>query len=405
MDCQSKIKQQKRLAILISFDRIKNLKTNWDYLINEFTSTLDFVYLINIYNLTFAKKKEFDIYEIKKLFSKKVILINPKSIREFKDFLENKNIVFLNNLENNFTDIKILFLIRNYKQIIIQNIGHIQLAQITDIYKYPIKTLIFYLKKKWPRLIIKLLSIAGLLPKMDVRFTSNSVNINKILKNPIKKFLYKNKILYTKKIYLVNSRAYDIYLKNKFKISEEFIVHLDASLNYYHETDLIGIRNSEILNDHYFHLKKFLLNLSKTFNKKVVVCIHPSYNLKEHQNYLQDFQVYKFVTREYIYKAFIVTVFDSSAIIDAVVLNKKIIGLYSEFMSKNEKIHSSQFSKLIGYKLMNTQNNFNKKFLINELNDNVLKYKRYISQHVIHKPGTLGSDMIMRYLKKKFNVF
>lgn len=405
MNYQSKTKEQKRLAIIISFDRIRNLKTNWDYLINEFTSQLDFIYLINIQNCTFYKKKKYDLYKIKKIFSKKVIIFSPKNIQEFKNFLKNKNLVFINNLENYLTDIKILFSIRNFNQIIIQNIGNVQLTQITDIYQYPIKTLIYYLKKKWPRLIIKLLSVIGLLPKIDIRFTSNSVNLNKILKNPIKKFLYKNKFLYTKKIHLVNSRAYDIYLENKFKNSEQYIVHLDASLNYYHETDLVGYRNSEILNNHYFYLEKFLLKLSKLYKKKVIVCIHPSYNLTEHQNYFKNFKVFKFVTREYIYKAFIVTVFDSSSIIDAVVLNKRIIGIHSKFMSENEKIHSSQFSKLIGYKYMDTQDNLNKTKLINELNDNISRYKKYISKYNIHQPGIHGSDMIIKYLKKKYNIF
>jgi hypothetical protein len=405
LNYQSKTKQQKRLAILISFERIGNLKTNWDYLINEFTSQLDFIYLINIQNLTFYKKKNYNLNKIKKNFSEKVIIFSPKNIQEFKNFLKNKNLVFINNLENNLTDIKILFLIRNYNQVVIQNIGHVQLSQITDIYQYPIKTLVYYLKKKWPRLIIKLLSAIGLLPKIDVRFTSNSVNINKILKNPIKKFLYTNKFLYTKKIHLVNSRAYDIYLQNKFKKNEKYIVHLDASLNYYHETDLVGHRNSEILNNHYFYLKKFLLKLSAVYNKKVIVCIHPSYNLEEHQKFFKDFKVLKFVTREYIYKAFIVTVFDSSSIIDAVVLNKRIIGINSKFMSENEKIHSSQFSKLIGYKYMSTQDAFDKTILMTELNNKISKYKKYIAQHIVHKPKVLGSDMIIKYLKREYNIF
>jgi hypothetical protein len=404
MSYESKIKQQKRLAILISFERIRNLKTNWDYLINEFTSQLDFIYLINTQNLTFYKKKKYNLYK-KKNFSEKVIIFSPKNIREFKNFLKNKNLIFINNLENNLAEIKILFSIRNFNQIIIQNIGNVQLTQHTDFYQYPSKSLIFYLKRKWPRLIIKLLSVIGLLPKIDIRFTSNSLNINAILKSPIKKFLYKNKILYTKKINLVNSRAYDIYLQNKFKKSEQYIVHLDASLNYYHETDLVGYRNSEIINNHYFYLEKFLLKLSKLYKKKVIVCIHPSYNLTEHQNYFKNFNVFKFVTREYIYKAFIVTVFDSSSIVDAVVLNKRIIGIHSKFMSKNEKMHSSQYSKLIGYKYMDTQDNFNKTKLINELNDNISRYKEYISKHIIHEPGIHGSDMIIKYLKKKYNIF
>ena len=70
-------------------------------------------------------------------------------------------------------------------------------------------------------------------------------------------------------------------------------------------------------------LKKFLKKLSSTYNKEVKVCIHPQYNIKEHQKNLPDFEVIKFKTRDLIYKAFIVTFFDSSSVIDAILLKKK----------------------------------------------------------------------------------
>ena len=74
--------------------------------------------------------------------------------------------------------------------------------------------------------------------------------------------------------------------------------------------------------------------MSKSYNKEVKICIHPSYDTAEHKKYLNNFEVLKFVTREYIYKSFIVTCFDSSIITDAILLKKRIIGLESNFVDQ-----------------------------------------------------------------------
>ena len=46
-----------------------------------------------------------------------------------------------------------------------------------------------------------------------------------------------------------------------------------------------------------------------------------------------------------ISNADLVTFFDSSSIVDAILLNKKIFSLSSTYMGKNERIHSTVYSK------------------------------------------------------------
>ena len=81
-----------------------------------------------------------------------------------------------------------------------------------------------------------------------------------------------------------------VLYNEKKNISEDYIVHLDYNLNHYHETELRGIMPQEIIEKHYFYLEKFLKKLSNTYNKEVKVCIHPRYNIKEHQKNLPDFE-------------------------------------------------------------------------------------------------------------------
>ena len=67
------------------------------------------------------------------------------------------------------------------------------------------------------------------------------------------------------------------------------------------------------------------------YNKKVVVCIHPKDNLKLKKKYFPNINVVQYETRENIYKAFLVLYFDTSAIVDAILLKKRILTLFSNF--------------------------------------------------------------------------
>ena len=63
------------------------------------------------------------------------------------------------------------------------------------------------------------------------------------------------------------------------------------------------------------------------------------------KKYYKDFEVIKYITKEMVYNADLVTFFDTSSIIDAVLLNKKIFSLSSIYMGKNERKHSTVYSK------------------------------------------------------------
>ena len=243
----------------------------------------------------------------------------------------------------------------------------------------------------------------GLIGKVDIRFISNKTYLRNIKKNRIKNFLYTNKLFFAKELIAVNCMASDILKTYKQEIKEDYIVHLDGSLNYYHETQLRGHFSEEKIQQHYLYLSKFLKNLSNIFNKEIIVCIHPRYNLEEHKKNLPDFKVVQFKTREYVYKSFLVTTFDSSAVIDAVILKKKIIGITSDFMSKNEIANSKTYAKIINYMNLNTKNvNIEKELILNELNDNIKKYDDFINNFLHFDDTKLGIDKVIETIKERY---
>ena len=71
------------------------------------------------------------------------------------------------------------------------------------------------------------------------------------------------------------------------------------------------------------------------YNKKLVVCIHPSDNLELKKKYFPNIKVVQYQTIENIYKAFLVLFIESSAIVDAIFHKKRILTLISNYLREN----------------------------------------------------------------------
>ena len=324
------MKKKKYIAILCSFHSIENgffyvLRST----IKKISENFEKIYVINCQNLRFfpnlAKKiyveKDYNLSTFDKVqMPKNFILFNPKNSKDFSNFIKDKDIIIMNHINKHFFDLKVQMLVKKHKlkQFQISNLGKEGSSPLIPTYKHIFKTFILFFNETLFNKLTVLLSNFGIVPKLDVRFFSNKKHLEYIKKSKVKNFLYKNNFLWSKEIKIVNSMAYDVLLENKLKISEEFIVHLDAGLNNRHEIVLRGEWPKDKVEKHYYYLEKFLKKLSKEFNKKVIVTIHPGYNIEDHQPYFKDFEVIKYKTTELIFKSFMVTAFDSSAVTEAI---------------------------------------------------------------------------------------
>ena len=70
------------------------------------------------------------------------------------------------------------------------------------------------------------------------------------------------------------------------------------------------------------------------YNKKAVVCLHPTDNLQLKKKYFPNLEVVQHQTTENTYKAFLVLFIESSAIVDAILLKKRILNLISNFFRR-----------------------------------------------------------------------
>jgi len=380
-------------AIEISRDLIENLNKNFKNF-----------FLVNSENINFFKKKIYDYsfqeYETFKIF-------NPKNSNELLIFCENKNIVVINNFGRDYGSLRLHLILKKLKipQVMISHIGNIATGTRYDFF-HPILLVKEYFIRTFFKKFILFLIIIKFINQIQIRFISGNLILNKIKKNFFKNFLYCNNFFYAKKIVPINSRSYDFFLSKKNSVSEDYIIHLDAYLNYKHETDVRGTLPSYIIDKHYFYLNNFLEKLSNSYKKEVIVCVHPKYNLNYHQNYFKKFRVVQFQTRKYIYKSFLVCNFDSSAIIDAVVLKKKIIGLTSHFMGKNEFMHSKGWSNNVGYKSMDIIKdcNFDSKKLLKVIQLNIFNYDQFLKDYHIVDERISSNQKIIQGIKEVMNL-
>ena len=373
-------------------------------LINQLSNNFKNIYFINSGNLLFPKNKNIqdNLESIKKLSNNH--FINPKNFKEFDIFLKNKDVLIISNFGRELNTLRINFFLKRKKIKIFQvsNLGFFNVSPTYDFKLNFFPIIKHFFSIKFFKKFAVVLSNLGIFPKNEIRFISNKDIIDNIYNNPLKKSLYKNKLLFSKKIVLINSKSYDLFKKKTFNISDDYIIHLDKEFNWPELVSIRGKYSQKKLEEYYYFLNRFLSKLSNDFKKKVIVCIHPGYELKKFKNYFPKFEVVQFKTAEYIYKAFLVTMIDSSSVVDAILLKKKILALTSDSFGLNEKNYTLGNINKYGISHLDIERDFDKsgQFILNLLESKIHGYDKYISQNICFDKETSGYEKIIKTLKE-----
>ena len=377
-----KDKQNNFFCILTAFGSIEQFINQKKYLINEISNSFKIFYIINSEKLEFnSKKRSRDLNKIKNMLPNNCILFDPYNSKEFIDFSKDKRLIVFFNVGRSWRDYRTHYLLKKVKAklIVIQNIGNSQSTTYPKAKSFFQQS--FY--KHLPHKILIILSIFNFFPKVDIRFLSNRINFERATNNFFYKISKKNKyikLFYTKNFFLVNTLAFDTMHSSTLKISEEKIVMVDTNVNHKDNIQFSGLLTDEQVEKIYKKLEIFLKEISVLYSKPVVVCVHPSQNLNEIKKYMPEFEIVKYKTRENIYKAFLVFFYDSSAIVDAYLLKKRLVVLENALMGKSLTILSKTYPFKTGVKKINLQEklNINDKELFLKNIEEVNKSKKYI---------------------------
>ena len=247
-----------------------------------------------------------------------------------------------------------------------------------------------------PRKIAVFLCIIKIFSKIECRFTSNKKNFT-FYKN--KNFLSKY-ISYYKEVKYVKSSLFEKFENEK--ISEDYIVLLDFYPYWREAVSHTSLKLDEVY-IHYRKLRKLLSLLENFYKKKIVITLHPAYPEKFYEDVFPGLRVYKHRTVEFINKAFIVLFVQSSAIIHAILKNKKIL-LFESDLFKKKEFESLIYKNVLGIKSIKLSDNYviNKKEFINDLDKKVRNYSKYKNNYFGHKLKKKSSEEIYDFIKNKY---
>ena len=395
---------KKKIIYFSSFKSNGVLYTTFKSFFKLINKRFDEIIIINTDNLRLCNKEKVKYDdELKKKFPSKVKFYNPKNFDELNKKNYFNNSIIVNNFVATFGYYGVMRFIAKKKipQIVISNIGNIQ-SSIFYFWKKNYNYFIQIFNKHLPKKLATILAHFKFFSKVEIRFTSNRKIYENFILNKKRKI---SKPSIYKEMVLVKSNQFDQKKGNDTR--EEYITLLDADPNYGEIIGSTGKFRELNINEHYNNSIIFLKNLKKKFKKKIIICIHPNYNLEKISKVYKDFHVVKFKTKYFIERSNIVLFYDSSAIIDAIVNKKKIISLRSNLF-KGQKDMTSSYTDKIPFKSLNISSKnmtIKKNKLINELNNKIKLYDNYLNKYASKDLNEIGSQKIIdiienRYFKK-----
>jgi hypothetical protein len=389
------------LTSFTSLDAYYNANKNFlNLLSNEFNN----IYIVNSENLKiFWKNKKFKKKSFLK-FPKKINFINPKNFKELDYFIQGKKPLIINNIKRKFEFYKLLSFIskRKIPQILIGDTGNIQ-ASVYFWHGYNnFRLILNFFTTLLPRWISRLLVFFKIFSPIDIRFTSNRKHYEHFIKKSKQNFFIKFPS-YFKKWVLVKSRIFDSFDKKSVTaLSEEYILLLDQEPEY-REMKEVSILDKNLIKEHYEKMNRLLLNLSKTFKKEVIISIHPLYDLKRTSRRFKNYKVVRMQTTNYIKKSFLVLFFDSSAILPAFILKKKIICVQADLF-KGRRYNSDLYKDYLDLKSLNINDDLkiNKNKFIKDLNNKTKYYKNHLNNYSASNLAQSGSENIINHIKRRY---
>ena len=411
--------KKKYLAYCINdLSKLNQIINSDQLLLTKICQNFDKLLIINTGNLRFFlnkndrldkkyffinKKDNRFIVKNKKLnLPKNIELFNPLNIKDFKNFMKDKDIIGINKFGRTFNDLNIHFLFKyfNIKQVQISDLGNLQ-SEIFPIKNYNIIAWLKKLNHDWGHMATVALSNLGLVPKIDIRFISSKKTFKSLKRNSLFKRL---NLFYYKEHILINTKTYDYIASNNPKISEKKIVLLDVMFKHPEMLGMGDLPEPRVIKKFYNKINKFLKILENNYKKKIVVCIHPKDNLKEKKKIFNKYKVIQYSTKKKIFESFMVLFFDTSAVVDAILLKKKIIVLTTSLQGKNSMMVGDDYHKKAGIFKIDLDNyQFkSKKTLLNQLNKSKTGQLNYTKTYLAPDGNNLGFEKIINTIKNRF---
>ena len=387
------MRENKKLYILCSGDIQMNIKFN-EVLYKSIFSEMKNVAFADV-KITSQNRQVDDLnktYEDKKNY--KIISINT-AIDLAK--LLKQDCIVLSLFSHSPKDWLIFFLARIYNTPIlyINAIGSVVQVGSTRSNKFFLK-LLYSLR---PRMILSKIYIVLVALRIFQCIDTIYITEKK------RKIRYEKHINY-KRVKLVNSKFYDLFLQNQVPKFEEYIVFLDSMMPYH--GDQIAFGYTPIDRDYYYtSLNSLFKLLEKIMKKKVIVCLHPKYDESNLKFDFPNTLAVKYKSDYYIPKAKLVLFHETSSINYALMYEKEILQLTSKKFNDFVLQNCKDWHESINCEQLEFDNYLEKAQIESMLEKQKIKsYKDYVETSLIASglKGERGSRQIVEDIKNHYKV-
>ena len=294
-----------------------------------------------------------------------------------------------------------------YKRFAISPLGYLSDNSMSIETNYK-KHLNFFFSYKFTYYLYRLLYIFHISKNVDFNFEASENKINSYKNSIFYKFKKFINLCFYKQTYRINSLSYSRYLEDKSSTTNKYITFIDGGGANHQDViwrDGIISKKNKILFNH--NLTLFLKKISALYDKDVIYCLHPKINYN-HDNTFEiiknNFSIKLNQTSSYIYKSELVIFFESSAILDAIMLKKKIINLQSNLIGDYLFQRNNVYKKLLDLYQVNIDKinsyDFEKKTIEPILENKTYNYNNFIKQNLIFEKNVTYYEQIKKILNK-----
>ena len=115
----------------------------------------------------------------------------------------------------------------------------------------------------------------------------------------------------------------------------------------------------------------------------------------------KNFRVFQFQTQKYIFRSFLILFFDTSSILDGILLRKKMLAIYSNFNDDNVKYHIKGYKKNLNIQSQQINDlNFTKKQILDKSKKPIPNFYQYINCYINTNGKKLGVEKITSLISK-----
>jgi len=404
----------KLIAVIIDLNEIINTRKYINYfkLLNNLQDKSIFAAVIDISQIfRFNKKKinyEFAVVNNNQFF------FQPKNILELIKLINIYKCIAIYNFPSKvaFLLSHLLLRILNIKRFAISGLGYLS---DNTIDKYTsLKNKFFYFKNyKFSYYIFRIFQILSFFKNIDFYFEASQKIIDDINNSFSYKLKKKTKFIdlsFYKKKFRINSNAYNFYInyQNNFNNCNKYIVLVDSGFDHPDRIIREGKPSDMLRKEYYKILNNFLKKISNLTLKEIIICLHPKVDYGSSDEYLQIKKNFKTVlnrTVEFVYQSDVCIFFESSAIVNAILLKKKIINLNTKLMGDYFFKRNNLYKDYINLYQVNLDNYKlpNKKIdLYKILKNNTGSYEKYINENIIFEENISSYDQIKSILNEYY---